>query len=342
MNTSSWGVRILFGACIAVCVVGLLPDQASARVCASFCKRAATAISNVSRDPLPYTLVTVVEGIACTSGTQCTTLPPCPSGTSVASLTEAERFCQLARRPVDGVGYRNPYATPESAWCATFVPADVNGGCWMTADERAAFAARVAADTTPVSDTPARPTVSDTPIPPPVNPGEGFRCRFLCSNDTSARDGQTCSAMTDTAACLTQCNTTCRAAGETCLGSTGSNANSDQAPRCIPAQPPAASVGGLVDTQRFETLNETFGNLSIPKFIGSLIKTMLGVAGALFFAMLVWGGIRWMTAGGDSGSVKSAKTITTNAVIGVIMIVLSYTIVTAFMQIVVQFATTPS
>lgn len=182
-----------------------------------------------------------------------------------------------------------------------------------------------------------------TSAPERTEAGQAFRCVYVCAGEDAPRNGNTCSNANDTATCTAQCNSACPrtgSGGTGCMGVTGGAqpANGSTAPRCAATQAPAPSVGGLTDTQQFEALNEAFPNLSVPVFIGNLIKTLLGVAGSLFFAMLVWGGIRWMTAGGEQANVKAAQTITRNAVIGVILIVLSYTIVTAFMQIVSQFA----
>jgi len=80
--------------------------------------------------------------------------------------------------------------------------------------------------------------------------------------------------------------------------------------------------------------------VSVPDFIGRLISFALGIVGAIFLVMLIYGGFQWMTAGsqfaangttpGKSASqVSAAKTTLKNAVIGMIIVGLSYTIVTS-------------
>lgn len=64
------------------------------------------------------------------------------------------------------------------------------------------------------------------------------------------------------------------------------------------------------------------------KTVGDLISTLVTaviVAGAL--AMLiyfVYGGLTWLTAGGDKAKVDSAQKTITNAVIGLIIVITAY------------------
>jgi len=60
--------------------------------------------------------------------------------------------------------------------------------------------------------------------------------------------------------------------------------------------------------------------------INRLIRAVLGVVGALFLAMFVFGGVKWMTTT-DSKNLGSAKQILVNAVIGMVIISFSYSIV---------------
>ena len=45
----------------------------------------------------------------------------------------------------------------------------------------------------------------------------------------------------------------------------------------------------------------------ISKLISSLLKFTLGVVGLLVFIYLIWGGIEWLTAGGDKTRVETAQ-----------------------------------
>ena len=350
--TRSFSQRAVRGLTLIVGLLAiLLPQFASAGTCMEYCSRAVS--TGLQPGENTYTEVVPQPGPSCTLGAQCTDFipPACDTGFTRGTQYEALYFCQKITPLTDASGQPNPYhhLVAGLTWCtdllnpgratATDATTPPDGRCVLTSAEidtrnRAAAPAQVHENLNGA----AHPTVSGTPPPQPANPGDTFRCRFLCSSDTAQRDGRSCAAASDSATCLTECNTVCRASGETCLGASASNANSDQAPLCVAVVPPAASVAGLTDTGQFETIHEAVTNISIPVFIGKLVKALLGVAGALFFAMLVWGGLRWMTAGGDPGAVKAAMSITKNAIIGVVIIALSYTIVTAFMQIVSQFA----
>ncbi|MCC7522997.1 hypothetical protein IT407_04355 [Candidatus Uhrbacteria bacterium] len=73
------------------------------------------------------------------------------------------------------------------------------------------------------------------------------------------------------------------------------------------------------------------GTTSVPELISRLIRAVLGVVGALFLAMFVYGGVLWTTAGGDAKKVQNAKTTLINAVIGIMIIAFSYAIVSTIL-----------
>jgi len=88
------------------------------------------------------------------------------------------------------------------------------------------------------------------------------------------------------------------------------------------------SIGGL------NQLNEK----DLPKIIGNLIKTALGVVGSIALAMFVYGGILWMTGstsvsgGATKKDILKAKSILVWSTLGIIMILSSYVIVSFVMQ----------
>lgn len=69
--------------------------------------------------------------------------------------------------------------------------------------------------------------------------------------------------------------------------------------------------------------------------MGKIINVALSVVGALFLALMLYGGFLWMTAAGDGGKVDKAKEIIRAAIIGIIIVVSAY-VITYF---VVQLAT---
>ena len=114
------------------------------------------------------------------------------------------------------------------------------------------------------------------------------------------------------------------------------------------ATPPEADQAQTTGGQETPTFRPpaSFGyvspvrNVTIPGFISRVISFALGIVGAIFLVMLIYGGFQWMTAGsqfsangttpGKSASqVSNAKTTIKNAVIGMTIVALSYTIVTS-------------
>lgn len=264
--------------------------------------------------------------------TECRTLPSCPSGMIPATPSVVRSFCTPENRAMLSADEQTA-----SGWCSGYPSAFAAGVCYVQ----------------PTSGARELPSVADsrvvaaTPIPAPAHPGDAFRCRFMCSGDTQARDGGTCNAMDDLTTCYRQCVTACGGSNSVPGGCVGVNNGGtlapqggveNQVPLCIPTQGATASVAGIIDTQRFETVNEAFSTISIPNFIGGVVKAMLGIVGALFFGLLVWAGLQWMTAGGSSDDVHAAQKTVYNAVIGIAIIALSYTLVSVLIGVVANFA----
>lgn len=64
--------------------------------------------------------------------------------------------------------------------------------------------------------------------------------------------------------------------------------------------------------------------LSLETVIGNVINVVLSFLGVLLLAYFLYAGFLWMTAGGDKDKVERAKKIMMNAVIGLIIVSLSY------------------
>lgn len=64
--------------------------------------------------------------------------------------------------------------------------------------------------------------------------------------------------------------------------------------------------------------------------VGSLLTGLLNmvmfVAALLVFAYLIWGGIQWITSGGDKGKTEEARNKITAAIIGLAVLAASYAI----------------
>jgi hypothetical protein len=68
------------------------------------------------------------------------------------------------------------------------------------------------------------------------------------------------------------------------------------------------------------------GESSIPVRIGNIISYALGFVGVIFLVLMIAGGLLWMTAAGNEERVTKAKSLITNAVIGMVIVFSAYAI----------------
>ncbi len=60
--------------------------------------------------------------------------------------------------------------------------------------------------------------------------------------------------------------------------------------------------------------------------ISVVIFNLLGIVGVIFLILMIWGGTMWMTSGGNEKRVGTAKSILTTAVIGLVIVLMAYSI----------------
>lgn len=97
---------------------------------------------------------------------------------------------------------------------------------------------------------------------------------------------------------------------------------------------PAISLAGtapdpgslLQGTGREAGFDVSDSETQLTRFIGQIINVILSVLGVIFFVLLVYGGFLWMTSAGNEDKVKKAKTLITDAIIGLIIILAAYAI----------------
>jgi hypothetical protein len=68
-------------------------------------------------------------------------------------------------------------------------------------------------------------------------------------------------------------------------------------------------------------------------FINGVLSFVMVIAALLVLFYLIWGGIEWITSGGDKGKTESARNKITAAVIGIIILAASF----AILQLVLTF-----
>ncbi len=64
----------------------------------------------------------------------------------------------------------------------------------------------------------------------------------------------------------------------------------------------------------------------------SILNVVMLIAAILVFAYMIWGGVEWITSGGDKGKAESARNKLTAAIIGLVIIAASYAVVTLVVQ----------
>lgn len=73
-------------------------------------------------------------------------------------------------------------------------------------------------------------------------------------------------------------------------------------------------------------------NLHFDNVIPFLVSLIFVIAVIVALFYLIYGGIRWITSGGDKGAVEAARQHIIAAVIGLVIVFLSYFVVSLIMQ----------
>lgn len=68
------------------------------------------------------------------------------------------------------------------------------------------------------------------------------------------------------------------------------------------------------------------GSNSMTGIVATMIQVFLGLLGIIFLILIIYGGYEWMTAQGDEEKVTKAKDTLQRAIIGLIIIIVAYSI----------------
>lgn len=90
-------------------------------------------------------------------------------------------------------------------------------------------------------------------------------------------------------------------------------------------EPPAAGAGGLITNAGITPLNQE--PVGLQTIITNIANWVLWIAGAIAVIYLVYGGILYITAGGDETKASKGKTAIVNAVIGIAIILAALIII---------------
>ena len=64
------------------------------------------------------------------------------------------------------------------------------------------------------------------------------------------------------------------------------------------------------------------------KMFSSILNVVMLIAAVLVFAFLIYGGVQWITSGGDKTKAEEARNKITAAIIGLIIVAASYAVIT--------------
>lgn len=161
-------------------------------------------------------------------------------------------------------------------------------------------------------------------------------CKFLCleadgSTVDVSKSGSNASVCDADSDCVKRCESACKDASKkgrscatspvpTCVETAATDAAAD-----APPPPPTRTPGEF-------GYRNPLGNVSLNSLIGRIIRTVLGFVGALFLAMFVYGGVTWMLAGGDSKKVESGRTTLLNAIMGIVIVAISYSVISIIFE----------
>ena len=95
-------------------------------------------------------------------------------------------------------------------------------------------------------------------------------------------------------------------------------------------QPTLAQDWRIIEEELGKVGEIGFGETGLPEspavIVGRIIRVALGLLGIIFVGLTTYGGFLWMTSGGNEENVKKAKTLITNGIIGLLIIVTAYAI----------------
>ena len=103
-----------------------------------------------------------------------------------------------------------------------------------------------------------------------------------------------------------------------------------------------AAIGNLKGVaQESGVVQNTNTAPSTAQIIGKIINVTLGILGLIFFILVVYGGITWMTAGGNEEKASKAVKILTRSTIGIIIVIVAYLITNVIVFRYIELATAP-
>ena len=99
----------------------------------------------------------------------------------------------------------------------------------------------------------------------------------------------------------------------------------------ISCQGVLAQGAALTELESFQGQIEGSGirtETNVYVVVGDIVKAVLSIIGVLLMIYLFTGGVMWMTSAGSSEKIKKAREMIVNAILGLVIVILSYAVAT--------------
>ncbi len=145
-----------------------------------------------------------------------------------------------------------------------------------------------------------------------------------CETDFDCPKGEMCSPLKECASGVGACERDTQCGTGSCI-----NKNSAGVGTCssFNSSKPKESLYGAKTTAESSGFKIDDNHTVIP-MVNNIVSVALSIAARLFFAMALYGGVRWITARGQEDLVKRGREAIEAAVFGLIIVVASYAIAT--------------
>lgn len=82
---------------------------------------------------------------------------------------------------------------------------------------------------------------------------------------------------------------------------------------------------GLTETAKEAGYDVDEERTEIGTYIGArIIKPLFALIGIIFLILIIYGGLLWMTGGGNTETIQKAKRVLVNSILGIFIILLAY------------------
>jgi hypothetical protein len=95
---------------------------------------------------------------------------------------------------------------------------------------------------------------------------------------------------------------------------------------------PASEVAKEAVEAQIQELPNFLGTTDVNEVIGRIVRAIIGISGSFALAVFIYGGALWMFSGGNPERVKKGRSAMIYAAIGLVVIFLSYTLVSFILR----------